>query len=460
VKERKLGKGLRLLLPWLERNTGDIRVLDMAATCYFQLGDGATAVKLVEALLEAQPSVSQAWGKLAAMHMSLGNREGAAQAFETAVELNPGNVQILSAWNQLEVFAPDSPPAAQLRAVLQDEKTPERDRINAGFALARVEDKAGNIQAAFRCFSEANSLKADGYNTAYQDQRVQAQLAADSPGNLAGDTSEEPRVLFVTGLPRSGTTLVETCLTRHSQVTSIGESEALSRVAGEIRRHVASRTGDKGHWNWLANLTQEDLEHFRARFKLLAFGPAGPGEPVVIDKMPLNCFDMGLARLLLPNARFLFLSRHPLDAGLSNFTMNFGWGNRFSYGLETIGHMTRCVYQSALDYQAKLGNALRVQSYDALVRSPEEQIRAVLQHAGLGWEEACLSPEKNGNAVRTASVMQVRDSINTGALGKWKRYEAHLDPLKDALGGEAWILQWQKWDQHAAETGRFPLETA
>lgn len=460
VKAGEFGKALPLLLADLQADPSDLQALDLTATCYLQLGDGETAAKLLELLLEKQPELPLIWCKLAAVHATGGDSSSAARAYRQALRLAPGDVRILAAFNQLETFARDSSHSDQLRAALQDERTSKQERITACFALAKIEDKADGTQAAFHYYSEANQLKDSGYDIAFQEQRVQAQLAADWSGSHNEEGWNGPRILFVTGLPRSGTTLLETCLTQHSEVASIGESDALSRTAAAIRKHAAVKSGDMGWWNWLGRLDREELQQFRALFRRHAFGLAPPAEPVVIDKMPLNCFEMGLAKLLLPDAKFLFLSRHPLDAGLSNFTMNFAYGNRFASKLEWIGHMTRCVYSSARDYQAKLGAALRVQSYEALATSPEEQLRQVLEHAGLAWEQGCLYPERNGRMVRTASLMQVRERIGTGALGKWRRYEAQLAPLRQALGGEDWIGQWQQWDRHAADTGRFPLETA
>ncbi|WP_264213424.1 tetratricopeptide repeat-containing sulfotransferase family protein [Leisingera thetidis] len=455
VKAGKFGKALRLLLPLLRQDPSDIPVLDLTATCLVQVGDSRSAAKILEMLLEHDPGLPKAWGKLAAVRATSGDIEGAAQAYRQALCLQPDDVGLLAAFNHLEPFGQDSANADFLRAAAQEDGTPKPQKIQALFALGKIEGKAGDAATAFDYFALANKLKADGYDPAFQEAKVRAQLEADWPETRGGEVPGSPRLLFVTGLPRSGTTLVETCLTQHPDVASIGESEALSKTAAAVRRHAAAMHGDTGWWNWLGRLEPEELQQFRRLFWQCAFGQARPQAPVVIDKMPLNCFEMGLAHLLLPNARFLFLSRHPLDTGLSNFTTNFAAGNRFSCQLDWIGHMTRCVYRSARDYQAKLGEAMRVQSYEALVTAPEEQIRGMLTHAGLSWDKGCLSPEKNARSVRTASLMQVRESINTGALGKWQRYEAQLAPLKAALGGDEWIAQWQHWDRHAAETGRF-----
>ena len=171
--------------------------------------------------------------------------------------------------------------------------------------------------------------------------------------------------------------------------------------------------------------------------------------PVIIDKTPLNIFELGFAARVLPSARFVFLSRHPLDVGLSAFATHFFAAHPYSNSLASIGDMTRAVYRSADNYERRLGPAFRRQSYAALVSSPETQIRSLLDHLDLAWDPACLSPQDRVGMVRTASVTQVRAPITRSAIGKWTRYEKELQPLVKALGGPDWIDDWEGADQAA-----------
>lgn len=461
VKTGRNSKALALLMPLLRQNPESVPVLDIAATCYAQMGDGETASKFLGLILDQQPESARLWGKLASIRATLGDKPGAAEAYQKALAIEPGNVTCLVAYNLLSPFACDGPEAAGLRAVVDNEQHPSNERCLAHFALGHIEQRADHFDLAFEHFAQGNALRQGNYDVGFQEQRVAGQLAARFPEMPEAEPDATGvKLLFVTGMPRSGTTLLESSLTRHSQISSIGESPALSAIASEVRQYVAQKHGDVGWWNWVNRLDGAEIAHFRKRFLTRALG-AAPGsvsqqDTVVIDKMPLNCFEMGLARLLLPEAKFLFMSRNPLDVGLSNFIANFASGNRFATGLDTIGHMTGCVYQSVRHYQGVLGAGLRVQSFEALVTAPEAQLRAVLDHVGLPWQDSCLHPEDNSRAVMTASLMQVREKINTGGLGKWRRYEPQLAPLKTALGGEDWINRWQAWDKHAAEAGQFP----
>lgn len=448
----RFAQALQLLIPVLRSDFDDATVLDRAAVCYFRVGDCQTALKLMELLLDVVPANAAAWGKFAAMKASAGDRTGAAAAYRKALELSPENVSFIAGLNLVQPVPVNSPHVSRLKALAASATVSVAEQVLAHATLARIEEKQGNFKLAFAHYKSANELKDADYDAESVGTRVKDQArffeacrAADAQAD-----ADASRMLFITGMPRSGTTLVESSLSRHPEICSIGESSALDKTAGAVRQYVAARGGGTGWWDWFGQLDEEAIRQFRAYFYQCAFQNERPEGRVVLDKMPLNCFELGLAHVLLPDARFVFMSRHPLDTGLSNFKTNFHAGNGFSARLEWIGHITRSVLSSVQDYQSKLGSQLRIQSYEALVSHPEEQIRALLAHAGLDWHEACLRPEENEAAVNTASLLQVREKINTGALGKWRRYQEELEPLAGALGGSEWIGSWQAWDRQAA----------
>ena len=167
---------------------------------------------------------------------------------------------------------------------------------------------------------------------------------------------------------------------------------------------------------------------------------------VVVDKLPQNAFEMGYARMILPDAKFIFMARHPLDVGLSLFINSFATGHAYSKNWEWIGHMIRTCYASLEDYKGNLGDQLRIQSYRALVQAPEQQMKEINDHLGLDWDQECLTPQHSEDALKTASVLQVREGINQKGIGKWKRFETELAPLIEALGGWHWIRAWEEED--------------
>lgn len=173
--------------------------------------------------------------------------------------------------------------------------------------------------------------------------------------------------------------------------------------------------------------------------------------PVVIDKTPLNLLHLGFGRAIFPSCRFVLISRHPLDVSISNFAAAFGEGfvaaNPFLKSLEHIGHFSKWPWESSLDYQHKIGDKLRLQSYHSLVEDIETEARRLVAHAGLEWNQACLQPEIRHGKVATASVLQVRSPIHKGRLDRWKACGDAINPLVDGFGRWGRVAEWEDRDR-------------
>ncbi|WP_299554647.1 tetratricopeptide repeat-containing sulfotransferase family protein [uncultured Tateyamaria sp.] len=421
-------------------------MMDDMATCYWNLGDHQTAIRLTEFVAKDIGNNPLAWGKLGAMAISVGDQAQAEAAFENTLRFNPSEVKALANLNRIKTFARNSHRANVLRKITKSRKFTTADRATAFNALGRIEDEAENTKAAFFNWRKAKALSPGTYDAKAVDIHVESQIKTypvfDS--TYASDTTGVTRVVFVVGMPRSGTTLVESILSRHPDVGTIGETTALKDCLDQYRRHV----GLSGAWDWYTTLSEDDAKALGQRYLDRCSKLVVSGLPrVLVDKTPLNIFELGFAKRVLPDASFVFMSRHPLDVGLSNFSTNFFDAHPFSKSLDAIGKMTRAVFSSAEDYRMKLGDAFRWQSYEALVSSPEPQIKALLDHLDLEWSPTRLEPEKREGVVRTASVTQVRAKINTGAIAKWQRFESEISPLVDALGGWEWIRKWTATDK-------------
>ena len=432
---------LQVVLPFVETPPIDAAHLDIALTCYWHLGDTGTALALLELAIRLSPESPMVWGKLGAMLLSMGEKDGAAAAFEQTLQLQPRSVTALGALNLITRFGRDSHRARLLRELAKAKGTSPRDRATAWNALGQIEEGAGRYSAAFRCFEKSNAAEPAPFRHKAFEALVDQQEAVFQPAEplVAADA---PRCIFVVGLPRSGTTLVDSILKRHPLVRSTGEGTQLPTVLAALRKRFP---GDGTPWAWLNAAGTEDLRRAQTDFYRGITPPEGLERPYVVNKLPLSAFDLGFAQRLLPGARFVFMSRHPLDVGLSNFRTNFHETNAFSKTLPGIARMTRALYRSLDDYIPKLGDTLRVQSYSALVADPEPQIRALVAHVGLPWDDACLTPEEGEGAVHTASVLQVREAINLKGLDKWRRYEDQLAPLVTALDPD-WLAQWAARD--------------
>ncbi|QBF34234.1 sulfotransferase [Thalassococcus sp. S3] len=421
-------------LQWLEIDPLDRQVLDQAATCYRTLGDGKTALSLLRVISQHWPDDPQAWGRAGAMALLLGDREGAAHAYEQAVKLKPRSAHALAALNRLAPFQRDGRRARLLRQITRNAGYPSGERAVAWNALGRIEDRAERPRAALHCFSRAKSLSPGQYHPGAMEALLEAQKALyHAPKPASGGA----RLIFVVGLPRSGTTLTESILACHPQVQSIGESYALQESLAAAR-HLA---GDAWGWQGLDEAQWKALrQHFLERAELLS------DAPVIVSKMPMDCLNIGYAAHLWPEARFVVMDRHPLDTGLSNFTTHFHDTHGFSKRFDWIGHLTRIVEEATQDYREKLGERVRIQSYRALVQDPPAAIAALLDHTRLDWCDACLTPERRPGGIRTASLIQVREGINQSGLGTWKAYNGLLDPLVAALGGDAYLDAWAARD--------------
>ncbi|WIY24602.1 tetratricopeptide repeat-containing sulfotransferase family protein [Parasedimentitalea psychrophila] len=453
MERRQYRMALAGLLPLMQESSLDVAVLDRTASCYFQLGDCQAAISLVEVLIQLRPDLTAGWGKLAAMKHSLGDKQGAIEGYRKVLKEDKNSVFALAALNRLDPFRRDGQKASRLRKLSKSPKSPKlsnAERSAVFSALGQIEHASNRPNSAFRFFAKAKAAQKADYSPEVMEQLVDGQIEKFRKNTTTECHRDGPRIVFVMGMPRSGTTLVETILARHSIVGTAGESTALSKTLQVVRQHIKDTQRGADVWDWFGQLSEQEIAIFRQSYYGFLSQGTTVSNDVIVDKMPGNSLHLGLAHMLLPNAKFIFMSRHPLDVGLSNFSTIFGTGNQFSSRLDWIGQTTRSVYRSIEDYKQKLPDQLRIQSYQGLVTNPEIQIRALLDHAGLSWEPDCLSPQDAEGAIRTASVEQAREKINTRALGKWQPYEQQLQPLVDALGGPEWIQAWQTQDKMSA----------
>lgn len=434
------------LLPILEADPTNIESLDRVSICSFHLGDTKTALAMLEVIVANHPDKIPYRINLAEMRQLSGDVEGAISECHRVLKFDPKHVRAMYHLNHMQPFGRDSKWVARLRKLDRSKTLSSVAQAQASNTLGRVEMASGRSKAAFRHFARANSALRLKYDFDSVKQRVDDQVAHFETKRHTVANTDDPRVIFVCGLPRSGTTLVESILTRHQQVGSVGETQALPLISSSARQFLGS---DQNFWEWLGSRSEQEITILRNQYFRTAFKGLPNKHQVIVDKLPLNCLNLGLAQILLPEAKFLFMVRHPLDVGLSNFSTNYGERNRFSTRLPWIGAMTREVYRSAEDYAEKLGGQMRFQSFRALVQNPAQQIRAIVDHADLPWQEDCLNPEQGNNTVLTASTLQVRQKINTNGLDKWKTCEEQLQPLVDALGGQEWLQHWQDLDDAA-----------
>jgi len=321
---------------------------------------------------------------------------------------------------------------ALLEPLLNDDLRPAME-ARLRFALGELRDGRGDYSQAFEHFDRGNRLKGMPFDADLHRRQFEALKDAFSQKNMArlprsGHESQLP--VFIVGMPRSGTSLVEEIITSHPQAHGAGELELISDLA----RTLPIRLGSDRHYPEC--VPELDVTHVTAMAAdyLAALGKPGDAITLVSDKMPTNFLHLGLIELLLPRSRIIHCTRDPMDTGLSCFFHDFlGQGLSFSFDLRNIG-IYYVLYEGLMPHWKEvLSLPLLEVNYEELVKDQENVTREMLEFVGLAWDDRCLRFYESDRTVITASSAQVRQPIYASSIGRWKHYEKYLQPLKEAL---------------------------
>lgn len=393
------------------------------------------------ALLEAEradfagePRLWLAYGNLL---KTIGRGADSIAAYRRALEGDPGSGEAYWSLANVKSGVLDEADVAAIEAALADSPSPAR-ALHLHFALGQALEDRGDYRRAFAHYAEGNRLRRAQlpYDPAENAEQVRRQIALFTPDFLgrragSGDGARDP--IFILGLPRSGSTLIEQILASHSEVEGTAELPVVPML---IQGLLAERWRDPGarYPDILAALDPERLAELGRRYLDSARLYRKTGRPLFIDKLPNNWLNIGFIHLILPNARIVDARRHPLACGFSNFKQHFAQGQAFAYDLADIGHHYRDYLALTGHYDRVLpGRIVRV-VHEELVDDPEAGIRRLLELLDLRFDPACLRFHENERAVRTASAAQVRRPISRSGLDQWRNFEPWLGPLEAALG--------------------------
>jgi tetratricopeptide (TPR) repeat protein len=314
------------------------------------------------------------------------------------------------------------------------------DRKDLCFVAGRLHDALGHYEAAFARYAEGNRLAAEGLEAVFVWPEAERIIAAFGAARLAAmpRASERAaagaeRVVFIVGMPRSGTTLVEQILASHPQVHGAGELHDVARMTASLPHLLKTRTP---YPECAAGLTPEVADTL-ARWYLDRLGALAPDAARVTDKMPQNFLHLGLIARCLPGARVIHCVRDPVDTCLSCYFQDFGGGHGYAYDLEELGRTYRDYRRLMAHWGRVLDLPLHTVAYEAMVAEPERESRALVDFCGLDWDPACLRFHESGRHVRTSSRDQVNRPIYRSSAGRRRHYERHLGPLLAALGPDA-----------------------
>ncbi|MEY2883421.1 MAG: hypothetical protein RL490_1145, partial [Pseudomonadota bacterium] len=402
------------------------------------VGNFDTALAIYDALFAAQPDNHQVSLTRGHALKTLGRQPEAVAAYRRSYAARPDFGDAYWSLANLKTYRFTNDEITAMRRIEFDRTIARVDRYHLCFALGKALEDRGQFADAFGYYDTGNRLKRDElrYDPARIATEMTGQMAACTPALFAqhaGSGATAPDPIFIVGLPRAGSTLLEQILASHSAVEGTSELPNILALAHRLdgRRRVDEEARYPGN---LAELSTAELTAFGENY-LRDTAIYRTGKPYFIDKMPNNFRHIGLIHLILPNARIIDARRDPMGCCFSNFKQLFAEGQDFSYGLDDIGRYYAGYVELMAHWDRVLpGRVLRVQ-YEDVVADLEGQVRRLLDFCGLPFEPACVNFHETDRAVRTASSEQVRQPIFRGGLDQWVGFEPWLGPLKAALGG-------------------------
>ncbi len=375
----------------------------------------------------------------------MGQRADCEAAYRKSLQLEKINGAAYWALAHLKSFRFSEADKINMQRLLDDKNLPKSQVSMASFSLAKYYEDKNDYESAFQYYQRGNQLKSninitpENYQNIYQDHRVN--FTEKTLVHQADPEPSGPTPIFIVGITRSGSTLIEQILASHTLIEGTMELYSLQRT---VRRAKLSCV-DNGlkYPQEVAKLNAQKLTSLGQSY-LDETAIYRTGKPYFIDKLPLNFFDVGLIHMILPQALIIDARRHPLATGLSNYRQHYSQGYDYSYDLGHIGYFYNN-YLKMMDHWNKvLPHKVLCVQYENMVLNTEEQVREILNYCKLDFEEQCLKFYENKRLVKTASSEQVRQPMNTKGLQQWRKYEKYLTPLKEALGKDT-LERFEQW---------------
>ena len=413
---------------------------NLRAAALGRIGGYDEALALYEELTRRFPDHAKLWMSHGHMLKTVGRQDDSVAAYRRALAADPGLGEIWWSLANLKTIRFDEGDRAAMEDALvaaePDSDARADDRLHLHFALGKAYDDVAEHEPAFRHYAAGNAIRSAqlGYRAAETRAAVDAIIAACTPEFFAaragaGDPAPDP--VFILGMPRAGSTLIEQILSCHSAIEGTMELPDIPALALGLGREAY---GDGRRWiEALAETPPARLAELGTAFLQRTAVQRKTAKPFYIDKLPNNWLYTAFIRLILPNAKIIDARRDPLDCCFSNFRQHYARGQAFSYGLADVGAYYRDYVRLMAHIDAVQPGRVHRVIHEALLDDPEAEVRAMLAFLDLPFEDTCLAFHSNARAVRTASSEQVRRPINRDGVGQWQPYAGWLDPLKQAL---------------------------
>jgi tetratricopeptide (TPR) repeat protein len=436
-KRQKFALALEQAQQLLAKDPRNLQFQSLFAIECMQTGDYDTALEVFDKILGQLPTDPVTHTSKGHAYKTLGRYEDAVDAYHRAIGNAPNHGEAYYSLANLKVYSFADSEISQMQKQETDSNLSHMDRVYLQFALGKAHEDRSEFETAFRYYASGNALKKSlgTYDASTMSEDLEAQrevCTRELFDRRKGTGHDAPDPVFIVGLPRAGSTLLEQILSSHSQVDGTLELPNILSLSQRLRRR--GRQGDNSPYpQVLSELSDEELESFGREY-IEDTRIHRQDAPYFIDKMPNNFRHIGLIHLILPNAKIIDARRHPMACCFSGYKQLFAEGQEFTYDLSDMGRYYRDYVGLMKHWDDVLpGRVLRVH-YEDVVADLEDQVRRILDHCGLPFEEACIDFHKTERSVRTPSSEQVRQPIYQSGLEQWRNFEPWLPPLQEALG--------------------------
>jgi Tfp pilus assembly protein PilF len=419
----------------LDRDPDDIGAANLKAAAVGRIGDYAEAVALYETVLKAKPEQEKIWLSYGHVLKTIGKRDDSVAAYRRAVELKPAYGEAYWSLANLKTVRFRDEELAMMEGQLTRDDIATEDRFHIDFALGKAFEDRKLWHKSFAHYEAGNRLRRLelDYDAEEQSAMIASRSAQMTPEffekRVGGCAGSDP--IFILGMPRAGSTLIEQILASHSQIEGTQELPDISMIA----QRIAGNDDARGYCAGLEKLSLEDRQRIGAEYLNRTRIHRKTDKPYFIDKMPNNWQHIGLIQMILPNAKIIDARRHPMDCCFSNFKQHFARGQSFSYSLNDVGQFYKDYAEHMQQVDQVLPGRVHRVFHEALVANPEAEIRSLLKYLNMPFEKNCLQFWQNERAVQTPSAEQVRKPINRDGMDRWRHYERWLAPLHESLDG-------------------------
>jgi tetratricopeptide (TPR) repeat protein len=412
--------------------------LNSQAVVLAKIGNYRESLEIYPQVLAKNPNSPKIWMSYGHALSAAGRQKESITAYRRSIRIAPNLGESYWSLANLKTFRFDDAELVAMRAQLERTNLGEEDRFHFHFALGKALEDAQEYAVSFEHYAQGNRLRREriDYDAAGTDalvQRARGAYTREFFERRIGFGAQAPDPIFVVGLPRAGSTLVEQILASHSQVEGTMELQNIMNMVREFR----AQKSDEEEPNYVRVVAQLSAEQCRAlgeRFLEETRIQRKTVRPYFIDKMPNNWLYLGYIHLILPNARIVDARRHPMACCFSNYKQHFARGQHYTYSLEEIGRYYAKYVELMAHMDRVLPGKIHRVYYERMIEDTEGEVRRLLDFCGLPFEAACLRFYENERAVRTASANQVRKPIFREGLDQWRHFEPWLAPLKEALG--------------------------